>query len=140
MPNSQQHRDKANHNRAALNSLDLGVCPDWVAVVAFYTAVHLVERLRTRQPKSSDQHSVDHQDRLQFVQSHHRSILTDYRELFNASLIARYETLNSFTIKYSQSDVRNVLVDRCLVVIEQYVAKIFAPPPAPSPSSGAAGS
>jgi hypothetical protein len=59
MPNSPHHRDKANHNRAFLNSIAVSQYPDWVTVAAFYTAVHLVERLRTRLPNASDQHSID---------------------------------------------------------------------------------
>jgi hypothetical protein len=129
MPNSRQHREKADHNRSALNSLDVNACPDWAAVIAFYTAVHLVERLRTRQPKASDQHSGDHHDRLQFVRSVHPSISPEFGELFNISLIARYETMNSFRASFSAADVQNVFVDQYLVAIEQYVARIFAPPP-----------
>lgn len=47
MPNSKQDRDKANHNRAFLATIDIHVFPDWCAIAAFYVAVHAVERLRT---------------------------------------------------------------------------------------------
>jgi hypothetical protein len=141
MPNSQQHRDKANHNRAFLNTIDVQQYPDWAAVVAFYTAVHLVERLRTRMSLQYGQHSTDHQDRLGFVQGHHRPIHTPYFHLYNAGFIARYETVHSFNTKFSAADVQTVLIDQHLVAIEQHVASAFAPPPAPgSPGVAASGS
>lgn len=46
MPNQDQHRKKAESNRKFLASISLDDHPDWVVVAAFYTAVHLVERLR----------------------------------------------------------------------------------------------
>lgn len=141
MPNSQQHKDKALHNRAFLNSIDVNKYPDWAAVAAFYTAVHLVERLRTRLPNPSQQHSTDHIDRLQFVQSSHRPIHTDYHQLFNAALIARYQTVYSFNTQFKPADVQSVLINQYLVNIEKYVTSVFSPPAPPSPGTvGIAGS
>lgn len=134
MPNSQQHRDKASHNRSFLDTIAVDQYPDWAAVVAFYTAVHLVERL-TRLPNAADQHSTDHQDRLQFVQRHHRPIHTAFHELWNAALIARYQTVNSFNTQFSAADVRDVLIDNYLVAIEQYVTNQFTPPAPPPPAA-----
>jgi hypothetical protein len=136
MPNSQQHQTKANHNRAFLNSLNIAQFPDWGAVGAFYTAVHLVERLRTLLPNPANQHSVDHQDRLQFVQRYHRPVHAAYRDLYNASLIARYQTVNSFTTQFSAADVQNILIDQCLVAIEHHVVNQFAPPSPSPPTTG----
>ena len=133
MPNSKQHQAKASHNRAFLASINLNDFPDWAAVAAFYGAVHLVERLRTLRPNASDQHSTDHQDRLQFVQSHHRAIHTQLHELFNASIIARYQTVQSFRSQFSLADVQNTLIDSYLVDIENYVAAQF--PTVPPPTS-----
>lgn len=134
MPNSRQHQEKAEHNRSFLDSIDIEQYPDWAAVAAFYTAVHLVERLRTRLSSGpGGQHSTDHQDRLAFVQRHHRRIHQPYHELFNASTLARYETLHSFNTQITADDVRDTLVNQDLVAIETYVAGVFAPPP---PSAG----
>lgn len=136
MPNSQQHRDKAAHNREFLDLIATPRFPDWKVVVAFYVAVHLVERLRTRQPNAADQHSVDHHDRLRFVQVHHRQIHTAFHELFNAGLIARYQTMNSFNVQFPAAAVQEVLVDRYLVEIEQYVANWFRPPGGAAAANG----
>jgi len=46
MPAESQHQNKATHNRQFLDSINTDDYPDWVVVAAFYTAVHLVERLR----------------------------------------------------------------------------------------------
>ena len=135
MPNSKQHRDKAAHNRAFLATINAKDFPDWAAVVAFYTAVHLAERLRTLLPNAADQHSTGHQDRLEFVQKHHRTIHTEMHELFNASLIARYQTVNSFRTQFTPDDVQKILIDQYLVKFEQYVAARFAPPPSAPPTS-----
>lgn len=69
MPNSSQHRERAEHNQAFLDTVSVERFPDWATVVAFYTAVHLVERLRTtlKSAEPHQQHSKDHQDRLAFV-------------------------------------------------------------------------
>lgn len=135
MPNSQQHRDKAQHNRAFLNTIAVSTYPDWATVAAFYTAVHFVERLRTKMPNPAQQHSTDHHDRLQFVQVHHRAIHTEYHELFNAGLIARYQTIHSFRTQFSNADVQDILIDQYLVAIEQHVTACFAPPTPASPMS-----
>ncbi len=129
MPNSKQHKDKAAHNRTFLATIAVQDYPDWAVVVAFYTAVHLVERLRTRMPNAADQHSTTHQDRLDFVQKHHRSIHTEFHELFNASLIARYQTAASFRTQFTPSDVQAILIDQYLFSIEQHVTTVFSPPP-----------
>jgi len=45
MPSASEHQIKASHNRAFLNSITDPAFCDWMAVAAFYTAVHLVEQL-----------------------------------------------------------------------------------------------
>src|SRR5437870_4722551 len=132
MPNSKQHQAKAQHNRTFLNSIALDQYADWAAVVAFYTAVHLVERLRTRLPNPTEQHSVDHGDRLRFVQRYHRSMHTEFHELYNAALVGRYETIGSFRTQFSEADVKSILIDTYLVEIEKYVASHFPPPRMPA--------
>ena len=129
MPNSKQHREKADHNKAFLSSIATANYADWAVVVAFYTAVHLVERLRTKLPTTICQHSTDHQDRLQFVQKHHRAIHKPYHQIFNASLIARYQTLGSFNAQFSTLAVEKTLIGRYLTAIEEYVRFEFPTPP-----------
>lgn len=130
MPNSKQHREHADRNRAFLATIDVAKFPDWASVVAFYTAVHLVERLRA----TSDDHSINHEDRLHFLHGkpYRSAIFGAYRVLFNASLIARYETASSFATQFTSTEVQTVLIDKHLVAIEQFVTASFAPnPPTP---------
>jgi hypothetical protein len=108
MPKPSQHQEKADHNRAFLNAIVSSGPADWIAVVAFYTAVHLVEKLRAYR----GEHSKDHEERGQAVRKNFRPIHTPYHELFNHSLIARYGTLGKFTL--SPADAKAVLVDTYL--------------------------
>ena len=65
MPSASQHQSKAERNRKFLDSISIDDFPEWVVVAAFYTAVHLVERLRA---EAGDGHSISHEDRLDYVQ------------------------------------------------------------------------
>jgi hypothetical protein len=126
MPNSKQHREKAEHNRQFLTSIPIAQFADWSVVVAFYVAVHLAERLRTLLSDVKQQHSRDHADRGQFVQLHHRAIHRAYFHLYNAAIIARYQTVNSFATQFTSSDVRDILIGKHLKAIEEYVQSHFA--------------
>jgi hypothetical protein len=130
MPSSAQHRDKADRNRAFLGTLKGGANPEWVAVVAFYTALHLVERLAA----CDSIHNSKHTDRLDYLKKHenHRAIHADFLALFDASLVARYGTVNQFGKAFPGDTVDKVLVGRHLDAIEKYVATQFPPPPAPT--------
>ena len=126
MPNSKQHREQASHNTAFLAAIDVQRFPDWAAVVAFYAAVHLVERLRAK----VGEHSINHIDRLAFLRrpAYRNTLFKAFHVLYNASLIARYETAGSFSSQFAPADVKNVLIDQHLASIDQHVAAEFAPP------------
>jgi hypothetical protein len=116
MPKPNQHQEKANHNRLFLDSISGTGPPDWMATVAFYTAVHLVEKLRAYK----GEHSRDHDERGTAVRNEFRSIQTAYHELFNLSLVARYATAGKFTM--TVADVKRIMIDGYLVEIEKFVA------------------
>jgi hypothetical protein len=138
MPNQSQHQNKAKNNRQFLDSFDWNAHPDWAAVVAFYTAVHLIERLRALDGHDSE----NHQDRLQYVQANHRAIHYEFHELLNASKLARYEANSVFHNQLSNFQIKDVVIGDWLVAIEKYVEKYIAdrtaatlpksPPPAKS--------
>jgi hypothetical protein len=86
MPSADEHQRQADHNTLFLETIDPDEFIDWLVVVAFYIAVHLVEKLRTLR----NEHSVDHVDRNSFVIEHHPTIQVYFRELYNLSRIARY--------------------------------------------------
>src|SRR5262245_1358951 len=93
MPNKDQHRRKAEANRRFLGTISLDDFPDWVVVAAFYTAVHLVEQVRAA---IGDGDSVNHEDRLAYIQERHPGIHTAYHQLQNASMLARYQSNSAF--------------------------------------------
>jgi hypothetical protein len=119
MPSQDQHRKKAESNRKFLDSISLDDHPDWVVVVAFYTAVHLVEQLRAA---AKDGDSTGHEDRLAYVQAKHPGIHTAYHVLQNASMLARYEPNSTFFGQFQREAIKEVLLGKYLAAIEQYGA------------------
>jgi hypothetical protein len=104
-------------------------------VVAFYTAVHLVEALFDRDGIG---HSSDHASRIQKLKENrrYRTIYLSFRPLKAASEIARYLTSRSDQGRYSTrftddmplQDVRTLLVDRYLRNIEEEVKRLLQTP------------
>lgn len=119
MPNPSHHQIKAKTNRKFLDSFEWLDYSDWAVVVAFYTAVHLVEQLRAL----DGQDSKSHQDRLQYVQANHRAIHTEFHQLLNVSKLARYEANSVFYGQFSNSDVADIVIKQWLTTIEKYVEK-----------------
>lgn len=136
MPNATEHRAKYSLNRAFLNTSLVTTHPEWATVVAFYAAVHLIERLAAAEPHGPIHHRT-HTDRRLYLSRHreHRAIFDDYEALQRASEVSRYGTVNQFTTRYTAATVQSELIDTHLVAIEDYVTAYFAPPP-----SAAAGS
>jgi hypothetical protein len=129
MPSSAEHSAKHQANRHLLDTGNNGTplstldgC--WAAIVAFYAALHCVDRLASR----TNLHPGGHSDRTRYVSGRHRVIFGAYNALQSASLIARYGTLNQFNSAFPGTTVQDILVDQKLVAIETYVHNIFNPP------------
>ena len=118
MPSADQHRKKAESNRRFLETISLDDFPDWVVVVAFYTAIHRVEQLRAT---TGDGHSKDHDDRLAYVREKHPDVHTAYHQLQNASMLARYQSNATFFGQFQREQIKNLLIDRYLIQIDAYV-------------------
>lgn len=134
MPSSKEHKEKAERNRRTLDHLIAsGGNPEWIAVVAFYTALHLVERLAARE----NLHHSKHPDRLDYLTRHkqHRALHPHFQAIFDASLVARYGTVNQFAKAYPATTVVDVLINKHLAAIEAYVAANFTPPAGHAPST-----
>ena len=116
MPKTKQHQDKADRNRAFLDSISANGPPEWMATVAFYVAVHLVEKLRAYQ----GEHSTNHKERCAAVRKQYRGIHLEFHQLYEISRLARYGTTSQFTL--TVSDVQSLHIDKYLVAIEKYVA------------------
>src|SRR5262249_38659635 len=92
---------------------------------------HLVERLCA----CDSVHSMKHQDRLSYLVKHkkHRAIHPDFLALYDASLVARYGTVNQFRKAYPGDTVQKKLIDKCLAAISAHVHAHFNPPPVQAP-------
>jgi hypothetical protein len=118
MPSADQHRRKAESNRRFLDGIPRDDFPDWVVVAAFYTAVHLVERLRA---SAGHGHSTGHEDRLAYVWEFHPDVHTAYHQLQNAAWLARYQSRADIFDQFQPEQVTELLVGRYLAQVERYV-------------------
>lgn len=144
MATDAEHDAKYRENRAVLDGpppLD-ALSEPWAATVAFYAAVHLVERLAARDGRHHTRHSGQ-PSRNAYITAHpaHRAVAADFMVLYSASLVARYEPPAAFAEGYPTGTVRTRLIDQHLAAIETYVAGVFAaaapidPPPGPAAGS-----
>ena len=105
MPLDAAYVEKAEHNKAFLDSLDVKTTLylDWVVTIAFYVAVRYVDAYFCPDRPSN------HQRRLSWVRRRPgtRPIEYPYRELENQSREARYELVD-FTV----SDVESLLASQ----------------------------
>jgi len=125
MGTAAQHQQKAEHHLRFLDTI-LDDYPDWLATVAFYVAVELVESMFSGR---NDAHSKNHENRNNFVRRNYPSIHKDFKALYNASLDARYESTEHWL---SASEVRKELIVKRLAHIRGFTASHSTPPPAPS--------
>ena len=94
MPSYTNHIQQIERNRAFLNSVDIDNTPflDWIATVAFYTALHCVEAWFAEQ--GHGMHFDSHEKRNQEmgkVAEFKKIIWPRYRELQTQSHRARYQ-------------------------------------------------
>lgn len=125
MPTQSQHRTKARGNRDFLREIDTAARADWAVVVAFYTAVHLVEGVRAM----AGEHSLSHRERVDYVGSHHRPIASAFYELYFASRVARYDPNSAFYQQFANADIQTVVIDGWLALVEAYVDGLATPTP-----------
>lgn len=93
MPSAQEHFEQYKRNRASLRKvMDIEKPPyDWAVTIAFYTAVHLIERfIVEKNPKKRP--SSDHEDRMNWVRSvsEFKPIRSYYTALAQSSWQSRY--------------------------------------------------
>jgi RNase P protein component len=90
MPGQQDHEILARENLKALQFIRTRVddFPQWATIIAFYSALQVVEALFANEGVHSDQHT-DRNHRLK-SEKRYQHIWKHYRDLWNDSLIARY--------------------------------------------------
>jgi len=87
------HLLKAKRNERVLSDFLIKIikeCPDWVSIVAFYTALHFVEALLKKQ------HGLDfanHEERHVFMSVNLSEIFQSYYRLYDLGFSARYKSI-----------------------------------------------
>lgn len=94
MPSEITHIQQAVRNQIAIDQL-LGAngrieSPEWVATIAFYKALHIVEAVFSRDKAIA--HRQTHERRLAILKQtrKYENICKHYEHLWRASLVARY--------------------------------------------------
>ena len=94
MPSIRAHIEQAEHNRRFLQKIleIVKEFADWVAVAAFYTALHYVEALFFRYKPQNQQHATNHEMRERLLKQDQRfkQVWRHYWHLWQASVVARY--------------------------------------------------
>lgn len=93
MPSAQEHLDQYRKNKSSLEKvMSIDKPPyDWAVTIAFYTAVHLIEKfIVEKHPKGKS--SSDHEDRMNWVKmiSELKPIRSYYTALSQSSWQSRY--------------------------------------------------
>lgn len=136
MPSKECHLAQAKRNQQTLDYLlkEVDQHSAWVATVAFYKALHLVEAVFATDPNIRHGHS--HEEREDFLKSTRKysHIWKHYRLIWAASVIARYledrtDQYSSFDEFMTPDDVKVNLVGHWLQQVEQSASKILSPGP-----------
>jgi hypothetical protein len=114
MGTATQHEEKARHHLQFLGTISDDY-PDWLATVAFYAAVELIELLFA---DHDDFHSQNHEDRNRSIHQRFPRLAKPFKALYNASLDSRYQAMEHWL---SAEEVRRELVDRRLAHIKSFV-------------------
>jgi len=142
MPNVATHLSVAHRNQLCLDFLrpQISVHPEWVVVVAFYQALHLVEAVFASLP--TPYHSTDHSDRRQrlFADNRFKNLRDHYRPLERASKIARYlhddnSAYASFSAFLTPADVETQILNHRLRQVQKAAEKFLGHPIEPSSSN-----
>jgi hypothetical protein len=128
-----QNLDLANRTQASIKCL-LADGPHhgpWIATMAFYKAVHVVEAVFLRLDGGPRKRSSSHDDRDNRLRRDTRfaHILKAYRPLFNASLVARYlssdgQAYPDFEAYMPASTVLSELIHNRLHQVEESASRL----------------
>ncbi len=150
MPSEKAHIQLAVRNQEALDHLcgDSERFPEWIATIAFYKALHVVEAVFTRAKGLGLQHGDSHRTRAEILKKTKRftNLYKHYHPLWTASTIARYlqdhstgKTFSAFTDYLTTDQVLRILVGHHLKQIQISSANLLSKgavskltPPAPS--------
>lgn len=98
MPSGSEHLDKYSKNKALLLdnalSIDTTTYYDWVGIIAFYSAMHLVQKVMAESPDilPADKQPTNHHECMAIVRKYDvfKGIKNTYKVLLDLSWAARY--------------------------------------------------
>ncbi len=127
MPSKNAHEAMADRCQATIDFLlsDRDQHSEWIAVVSFYRALHLVEMLFAALGVT---HSRNHESRESVLKTNRKyeNIWKHYRVLWSVSTNARYlSTRESFSDYMSPEKVENEIVKHRLRQVENSVRKLM---------------
>ena len=131
MPDFASHLKLVNHNHELLKYLlpRIEEFPDWVATVAFYKAVHLVELVFVTD--QSIQHTDSHESRNRALKKNRRyeHIYRHYRILYTMSQKARYmeDKVTCFSDHCPPARVEAELLRNHLHQVEESCIRLVGP-------------
>lgn len=111
MATEDAHLEKAQTNQAFLETIP-DEFSDWLAIVAFYKAVHLVEAVFARQGVPSHNHA----QRNRRLKRRYPEIWKNFRPLYNASTLLRYTDR-----RMDAKQIRKELIENRLKTVEVLV-------------------
>jgi hypothetical protein len=139
MPSSSAHIAAAHRNQKTIDYLCRGddVVSPWIATVAFYKALHIVEALFDRDPNCPIDHTDDHSSRNHRLKTTQRysSLWKHYRALYEASMIARYlqedpaaQTFDVFSKYMPPAKVKTHILGHHLHQVQETVGRLLKDP------------
>jgi len=138
MATELEHIALANKNHEALVVLlrSAGDHPEWVATIAFYKALQIIEATFAHKGLG---HGHGHSKRLEVLQDNkngYSSLCKHYEALLEASEVARYlgaraiggAGYTSFTSYMTMADVKSDLLQKRLMNVEMHARAFLSPP------------
>lgn len=141
MSTEAEHIALANRNQAAIEHLllDAGKCWGWVAVVAFYKSLHVVDAVFARE--STPCHLHNHHARLDRLKATraYSLLFQHYRAMWSAALVARNlaheaeppgkgeKTYACFDDYLPVAEIRSKPLDRYLFGFEHIAVQLLGP-------------
>ena len=137
MPTLRAHLNLADRNLKTIDYLkgQLAEHAEWIATIAFYRALHLVEAAFSKDRRVGQSHSHTHQIRQEILKNTlgYEKIWEHYRPLYAISLVARYleedssRSYSSFREYLSEEEVESEVLNHRLRQVEKSVGKILHP-------------
>ena len=118
--NVKAHLLKAERNKKFLLEYLMEIldkCPDWVTIVAFYSALHFVEAfLKKNHGKDFERHEERHAFMSQYVSE----VFSVYYRLYDLGFNSRYKSINDApscdeaesAVRYDLADVKKFVMSR----------------------------